>query len=85
MYGIEFSPRDLRLSLVEASGSRLGTPIDQALLYCFRYDPVIGKYNVIVMSILRLVGLATVAGLGTFIAVMWRRDRRRALAARGGA
>ncbi len=85
MYGIEFSPRDLRLSLVEASGSRLGTPIDQALLFCFRYDPVAGRYNVIVMSVLRLVGLATVGGLGTFIAVMWRRDRRQAVAARRGA
>ncbi len=83
MYGIEFSPRDLRLSLVEASGNTLGSPIDQALLFCYRYDPVTGKYSVIVMNLIRLGGLATVGALGTFIVAMWRRERRRTARAGG--
>jgi protein SCO1/2 len=83
MYGIEFSPRDLRLSLVEASANKLGSIIDQALLFCYHYDPVTGKYSLLVMNVLRLAGVATVAALGTFIIVMGRRERRRVIAARG--
>lgn len=77
MYGIEFSPQVLRLGLVEASGNRLGSPIDQVLLFCYHYDPSAGKYTVIVMNIIRLAGLLTVGAVGTFIVVMGRRDRRR--------
>lgn len=75
-YGIEFSPRDLRLGLVEASGNKIGSPIDQALLFCYRYDPVAGKYGAVIMDSVRLGGLATVLGLGVFIVAMVRRDRR---------
>ncbi len=85
LYGIEYSPRDLRLSLVEASGNALGTPVDQVLLFCYHYDPATGKYTLIVMHIIRLSGGITVLALGTFLVMMWRRDRRRALAAAGEA
>ena len=44
-YGIEFSPRDLRFGLIEASDERIGTPIDNALLLCYHYDPATGKYG----------------------------------------
>jgi protein SCO1/2 len=76
-YGIEYSPRDLRLGLIEASSSRIGTPVDQVLLYCFHYDPHQGKYSLIVMNVLRLAGIVTVALMAGFIAVMWSRDRRK--------
>ncbi|MEW6299071.1 MAG: SCO family protein [Thermodesulfobacteriota bacterium] len=76
-YGIEYAPRDVRLGLVEASANRIGSPIDQVLLFCYHYDPVTGKYGLLIMNVLRLAGLATVLALGTFIAVMLRRDRRR--------
>lgn len=85
MYGIEFSPRDLRLSLVEASGNKVGSVIDQVLLFCYHYDPATGKYSLLVMKVLRLAGLATVGGLATFIITMWRRDRRRTVETAGGA
>ncbi len=85
MYGIEFSPRDIRLSLVEASGNAVGSPIDQALLFCYQYDPVTGKYSVVIMNVLRLAALLTVGALGTFIVTMRRREHGRAVAARGGA
>ena len=41
-YGIEYAPRDLRLALVEASRGKIGTPVDQILLYCYHYDPTAG-------------------------------------------
>ena len=74
-YGIEYSPRDLRLSLVEASENKIGSPIDQLLLFCYHYDPTTGKYSVVIMNVLRLAGLATVLVLGTFVLVMLQRER----------
>lgn len=74
-YGIDYSPRDLRLGLIEAAANTIGNPIDQVLLYCYHYDPLTGKYGLIVMNVLRLAGLATVLILGAFILVMLRRER----------
>jgi len=73
-YGIEYAPRDLRLGIVEASAGRIGTPVDQILLYCFHYDPTSGKYGVVVMSMIRLAGLATLAAIGI---ALWLMSRRR--------
>jgi protein SCO1/2 len=74
-YGVEFAPRDLRLALVEAAEGKIGSPVDQLLLYCYRYDPSTGRYSAAVMNIVRLAGAATVLGLGSFLLVMWRRER----------
>jgi protein SCO1 len=79
LYGIEFVSRDLRLGLVEAAANTIGTPVDQLLLYCYHYDPLTGKYGLIIMNVLRLAGFATVLTLGGFMLIMFRRDRRRAL------
>jgi protein SCO1/2 len=76
LYGVEFSPRDLRLALVEAGGGRIGSPMDQLLLFCYRYDPRTGRYGMLIMNVLRLAGLATVLGLGTFMLVNLRREKR---------
>jgi protein SCO1/2 len=78
LYGVEYSPRDMRLALIEAASGTIGNPVDQVMLYCFHYDPLTGKYGVVIMNVLRLAGSATVAVLGTFMFVMFRRDRRKA-------
>jgi protein SCO1/2 len=75
-YGIEYAPRDLRLGLVEASADQIGSPVDQVLLFCYRYDPVTGQYSLLIMNMLRLAGLATVVAMGALIVVMLRRDQR---------
>jgi len=74
-YGVEYPPRDLRLALVEASDSRLGSPVDQLLLFCFQYDPTTGRYSRPAMRAMRLGGAATVMGLGAFVMIMLRRER----------
>lgn len=76
-YGIEYASKDLRLGLVEASEGKVGSPVDQVLLLCYHYDPVTGRYSVVIMNVLRLAGLVTVLALGTFMIVMFRRDRRK--------
>ncbi|HEY7113554.1 MAG TPA: SCO family protein [Thermoanaerobaculia bacterium] len=80
-FGIEYAPRDLRLALVEASSGRLGTPLDQVLLYCYHYDPAVGRYGAVVLNIVRVGGAAAVVILGTFLALMVRMERRRATGA----
>jgi protein SCO1/2 len=76
-YGIEYPPRDLRLGLVEASENKIGTPVDQLLLYCYHYDPSTGKYSAIVMNIVRLAGALTLLIFVPILVWLWRRDLRR--------
>ncbi|MGH9764780.1 MAG: SCO family protein, partial [Blastocatellia bacterium] len=75
-YGIEYPPRDLRLGLVEASQSRIGSPIDKVLLFCYHYDPSTGKYSLLVLKIVRLAGLATVLGIGLMIIFLRRNSQK---------
>jgi protein SCO1/2 len=76
-YGIEYSPRDLRLGLVEASRNQIGSFVDQVLLFCFHYDPVQGKYSLVILNTLRAAGVVTVLAIVAFLWVMLRRDRVR--------
>jgi len=78
-YGVEFAPKDLRLGLIQASGNKIGTVVDQVLLYCYHYDPATGKYGAIISRILQLAGAATIIIMGVFIAVMIRMGSNRQL------
>jgi protein SCO1 len=71
-YGVEFAPKDLRLGLIQASGNKIGTVVDQVLLYCYHYDPATGKYGAIISRVLQLAGVATIIVMGVFLAVMIR-------------
>ena len=73
LYGIEFAPRDLRLALIDAGDGKVGTAVDQIMLYCYHYDPTTGKYGVAIMTMIRLGGILTVAILGVSI---YRNTRR---------
>jgi len=77
LFGLEYGARDLRFALVEASEGRIGTAVDAALLYCFHYDPMTGRYGFVVMRLLRIAGAATVLALAAFVLVMLRRERSR--------
>jgi protein SCO1/2 len=74
--GVEYSPKDLRLGLAEASSNRIGSPVDNILTYCYHYDPATNKHSLIVARVVQLGGLVTVFTLGGFMFVMFRRDAR---------
>ena len=76
IYGIEFAPRDLRLSLIDAGDGKVGTAVDQIMLYCYHYDPTTGKYGVAIMALVRAGGILTVAILGISIFRNTRRPKR---------
>ena len=80
LYGVEFAPRDLKLALVEAADGRIGTLVDQAVLFCYHYDPETGKYGLMIMNIVRLAGVLTVLAIGMSIFLTLRRDARQAKA-----
>jgi protein SCO1/2 len=76
-YGVEFSARDMRLGIIQASGNRIGSLTDQVLLYCYHYDPRTGKYGAVITNIVRLAGAATVLIIGFFLVTMFRREATR--------
>jgi protein SCO1 len=76
LYGVEYAPRDMRLALVEASQNKIGSPVDQILLFCYHYDPATGKYGAIAMNFVRFAGVAFTLVCGSFLIVTWRREVR---------
>ena len=83
LYGIEYPAKDLTFSLMEASENRIGSAVNQLLLLCYHYDPLTGKYGVVVLNLLRGGGVVAILLVGGFMYVNFRRDRRKkALAAR---
>jgi protein SCO1/2 len=72
-YGVEYAPKDLRLGLIQASNHKIGTVVDEVLLYCYHYDPNTGKYGATIFRILRLSGAATILIMGVFLGFLIRR------------
>jgi protein SCO1/2 len=72
--GVEYSPKDVLLGLIEASGNKIGSPVANILTYCYHYDPQTNKHSLIVARVVQLGGMMTVAGLGSFMFLMFRRD-----------
>jgi len=72
--GVEYSPKDMLLGLIEASGNKIGSPVANILTYCYHYDPETNKHSIIVARVVQLGGMVTMASLGGFMFVMFRRD-----------
>jgi protein SCO1/2 len=74
-YGVEYSAKDMRLGIVEASQNKIGSLADQVLLYCYHYDPRTGRYGATITNIIRLAGLATVIVLGSALVLLFRNEK----------
>ncbi len=72
--GVEYSARDMRAGLVEASHGQIGTPVDLIYTYCYRYDPHMAKNSMIVVRIVQLGCMLTVLALGAFILISLRQE-----------
>ena len=75
-YGIEYSPKELRLALFESGQGHIGSIVDELLLYCYHYDPANGRYGAVVMNLVRLGGVLTVLAIAGFILLMRRQERQ---------
>lgn len=76
-YGIEYSPRDLRLGIMDASQGKVGSPVEKVILFCYQYDPTTGKYSLAIIRVIQLAGVLTVLVLGGFISAQMYRERRK--------
>jgi protein SCO1 len=74
-YGIAYPPRDVRLALVEASEGKIGSTVDEILLFCFHYDPVTGKYAVTILNVVRAVGALSALTIALTIWFFLRREK----------
>ncbi len=77
LYGLAFDPQDVRFALLEASEGRSITTGEHFLLYCYAYDPEANGYSLLAMRVMRIGGALTALALGSFLAVLWIRERRR--------
>ena len=84
-YGVEYAPRDLRLGLIESSANKIGSPVDQLLLYCYHYDPATGKYGAAIMKVMRIAGVVTVLGIVAMLFALKRRNPKLVGVKTGGA
>jgi len=73
-YGVMYEPRDLRLSLVEASSGKIGSPVDQLMLFCYHYDAATGTYSAAIMRLIQIGAVMTLAALGAFMFKSLRRE-----------
>jgi len=74
--GVEYSPKDILLGLIEASDNKIGSPVANILTYCYHYDPQANKHSLKVARVVQLGGIVTMAGLGGFIFLMFRKDAK---------
>jgi protein SCO1/2 len=74
--GVEYSPKDMLLGLIDASGNKIGSPVANILTYCYHYDPQTNRHSLIIARVVQFGGMITVAGLGGFMFLMFRRDVR---------
>lgn len=77
LYGIDYAPKDVKLALIESSENKIGSPVDQLLLYCYHYNPATGKYGLAILNVIRLGGILTILGIGAMIFVFWRRGKNK--------
>jgi protein SCO1/2 len=75
LFGIQYRSRDLRLGLVEASAGKIGTPLDEILLFCYHYDPVTGKYGLLISRVIKAAGLLTVLAIGIMVFFLRRGEQ----------
>lgn len=72
--GVDYSPKDMLLGLIESSGNKIGSPVANILTYCYHYDPQSNTHSLIVARVVQLGGMVTLAGLGGFLFVMFKKD-----------
>jgi protein SCO1/2 len=77
LYGIDYSPKDIKFSLIDSSEHKIGNPAEQLFLYCFHYDPSSGKYGLAILRVLRLAAVATVIGLAGLLLFFWRNSKKK--------
>lgn len=75
-YGVDYSSKDMRLAITEASENKISRPVEAIILYCYHYDPSTGRYSLSILRLMKILASITALGLGTYMFVNFRRDWR---------
>jgi protein SCO1/2 len=75
LYGIDYAPKDVKFGVIESAENKVGNVTDQLLLYCYHYDPANGKYGFAILKVMRVMGVATLIGIGAMLFIFWRRNK----------
>jgi protein SCO1/2 len=84
VHGFNYTSRDLKLALLEASEGKIAKSIGDWLIHkCYRYDPAAGAYTLQAMALMRFAGVVSIIGVGGLILALFIGERlRRELRAR---
>jgi protein SCO1 len=76
-YGVTFDPQFLRLALVQSSKDKIGSIVDQILLYCCTYNPDTGRYQATIARVLQVAGALTILLIASLLFVLYRATRNK--------
>ncbi len=78
LYGVQYDPRNFRLSLIEASEGKIGSSelLNKVLMFCYQFDPVGKRYALAALNVVKAGGVVTLTVLVAFLCLMWRRERK---------
>ena len=77
LYGVEFDPKTLKLSLLEAGSGKVGNIIDRILLFCYRFNPKENKYTLYASNIMKIGGALIILALLFLLAPIWIKERKK--------
>lgn len=75
LYGLQYSPRDLKFALLDASQGKLGSTIERLILRCFHFDELAGKYTPIAMNSMRVAGIFFCFCLLVLVVTLFRKEK----------
>jgi len=76
-YGVDYEPKEIKFGIMDSAQNKIGSPVEQLLLYCYHYDPASGKYGLAILNVMRIAGVMTLLGMGTMFFAFWRRNKNR--------
>lgn len=79
LHGIQFLPETIKMALLEASNGKIGSIVEQVVMYCFQFDPKKNKYTIYAWRLMQFGGLFMIIVLAIFLAPTWLRERRKTL------
>lgn len=86
LYGVQYEPKDLKLSLLEASEGEIGSSklLNKVMLFCYEFDPVGKKYALQALNVVKVGGVITLLSLAGFLTYLWKKEKNKAPNSHGG-
>ena len=77
LLGVDYSPKDLKLCLIDASHNKIGSMVDKFTLLCSHYDPTTSRYGVAIDRIIKFTCSLTVLIIAGAILLLFRFEKQR--------